>query len=277
MTTRSRRTFEELITLPDLGIPLAEAALLLACEEYPQLTLAPYLDELDRMAGTVRKRLQGSEAPSEVIGTINRVLFDEYRFRGNTENYYDPRNSFLNDVIDRRVGIPITLSAIYIEVAQRLGVSIEGVGIPGHFVVRYRTPEGEILLDPFNRGSVVTREECRRIVENLDLEIDEGDEGWLRRVSNRQILIRMLNNLKLIYLKAGTFDKALVMVELMVLAEPDADELYRERGLLRLQMRQFKDAARDLEHYLKSREDIEDRSEIEGYLIDLRRIRAMMN
>ena len=124
---------------------------------------------------------------------------------------------------------------------------------------------------------MVTREDCRRIVENLDLEIDEGDAGWLRRVSNRQILIRMLNNLKLIYLKAGTFDKALVMVELMVLAEPDADELYRERGLLRLQMRQFKDAARDLEHYLKSREDIEDRSQIEGYLIDLRRIRAMMN
>jgi regulator of sirC expression with transglutaminase-like and TPR domain len=277
VTSRSRRTFEELITLPDLEIPLAEAALLLACEEYPQLTLAPYLDELDRMAGTVRKRLQDSEAPSKVIDTINRVLFDEYRFRGNTEDYYDPRNSFLNDVIDRRVGIPITLSAIYIEVAQRLGVSIEGVGIPGHFVVRYRTPDGGILLDPFNRGSVVTREECRRIVENLNFEIDEGDEGWLRRVSNRQILVRMLNNLKVIYLKAGTFDKALVMVELMVLAEPDAAELYRERGLLRLQMRQFKDASRDLEHYLNSREDIEDRSQIEDYLIDLRRIRAMMN
>ena len=249
----------------------------MACEEYPQLKLAPYLDELDRMAEAVQEHLAGAEDTEKVINTINRVLFGEYRFRGNKEDYYDPRNSFLNDVIDRRVGIPITLSAIYIEVAQRLGVSIEGVGIPGHFVVRHRGPDSTVLLDPFNRGAVITTEDCRKITDNLDIQGDEQDETWLRRVTNRQILVRMLNNLKLIYLKAQTFDKALIMVELMVLTEPEATVLYRERGLLRLQVRQFKGAATDLEHYLESQEDIEDREQIEDYLTDLRRIRAMMN
>ena len=121
MTTRSRETYKELITLPDLGIPLAEAALLIACEEYPHLSMGPYLDELDRMADRVDRITAADSSPMNTIAAINQVLFVDYGFSGNAGNYYDPRNSFLNDVIERRTGIPITLSTIYMEVARRIG------------------------------------------------------------------------------------------------------------------------------------------------------------
>ena len=277
MTARSRQTFEQLITLPDLGIPLAEAALLMACEEYPQLSLGPYLDQLDRMADSVRATLGDHPEPRETIEGINHVLFVDYGFRGNTSDYYDPRNSFLNDVIDRRIGIPITLSAIYLEVARRLEFPVEGVGMPGHFVVKYRSGDEEIFLDPFNAGSPLTRQQCRDFICQRKLEDGQNTEMWLRRVTNRQILARMLNNVKVIYLKAEAFDKALMMVDLLVLIEPAAEELYRDRGLLRLQVRRFEGAMRDLQRYLDNRPEADDREDIELYLRDLHRIQAMMN
>src|ERR1051325_10792225 len=119
MSARSRRTFEQLVTLPDGAIPLAEAALLMACEEYPQLEISPFIDQLDDMAQKVRSMMRAGDSPRETIHKINSVLFDVLGFRGNVENYYDPRNSFFNDVLERRVGIPITLSAVYLEVARR--------------------------------------------------------------------------------------------------------------------------------------------------------------
>ena len=205
------------------------------------------------------------------------MLFVDYGFRGNTSDYHDPRNSFLNDVIDRRVGIPITLSAIYLEVARRLKFAVQGVGMPGHFVVKCRSGDEEIFLDPFNAGSVLTRQQCRDFIGQMKLEDGQSTERWLRRVTNRQILARMLTNLKVIYLKAEAFDKALMMVDLLVLIEPAAEELYRDRGLLRLQFRQFDGAARDLKRYLNNRPEAHDRVDIEMYLKDLHRIQAMMN
>ena len=120
MSTRSRRTFQELVTLPEGAVPLAEAALLMACEEYPQLEISPYLDTLDEIAAVVRPKLSPRISPLDTIETLNDVLFGIVGFRGNTENYNDPRNSFFNDVLERRVGIPITLSAVYLEVARRV-------------------------------------------------------------------------------------------------------------------------------------------------------------
>ena len=277
MTQRSRTTFNELITLPDLGIPLAEAALLLACEEYPHLKLGPYLDELDRMADGVERRTATDSSPIETIAAINQVLFVEYGFEGNGQTYYDPRNSFLNDVIERRTGIPISLSAIYIEVARRVGFDIDGVGMPGHFLVKHVSGTEEIFIDPFNQGSILTGEDCRRLLPPGQFETDQSIEPWLRRVTNRQILTRMLVNLKSIYLQAQTFDKALLMLDLMILTAPDTLELYKERGLLRLQLRQFKGAAGDLRWYLKHSPDSADNSKIESYLMDVNRIRTMMN
>ncbi len=277
MTTRSRETFKELITLPDLGIPLAEAALLLACEEYPHLSLTPYLDELDRMADSVENKTATDSSPIETIAAINQVLFLDYGFEGNAEKYYDPRNSFLNDVIERRKGIPITLSAIYIEVARRVGFNIDGVGMPGHFLVKYLSRTEEIFVDPFNQGAILTRDDCRGLLPPGQLETGRSSEQWLRRVTNRHILTRMLVNLRAIYLQAQTFDKALVILDLMILTEPDTLELYKERGLLRLQLRQFRGAASDLKWFLKHSADSEDNSKIESYLKDVNRIRAMMN
>src|SRR5215510_12513304 len=162
MSTRSRRTFQELVTLPDGAVPLAEAALLMACEEYPQLEISPYLDRLDDIADVVRPKLYPGISPLDTIETLNDVLFGIEGFRGNTENYNDPRNSFFNDVLERRVGIPITLSAVYLEVARRISFPIFGVGMPGHFLVKYGDRTQEFFLDPFNGGQILTREDCEQ-------------------------------------------------------------------------------------------------------------------
>jgi regulator of sirC expression with transglutaminase-like and TPR domain len=277
VTTRSRRTFNELVTLPDSAIPLAESALLVACEEYPHLELSPYLDQLDHMAEVAKEQLRSTDTPHETITKINSVLFETFGFRGNTENYYDPRNSFFNEVLDRRVGIPITLSAVYLEVSRRLKFPMAGVGLPGHFVVRYADREQELFLDPFNRGEILTRDDCRNRIQAMYGDSLPFSERLLERSTNRQILARLLNNLKVIYLKAQSFDKTLAIVDMMLMVQPDDLEQYRDRGLLRLQLRQFESAARDLERYIKGRSDAADREAIAGHLKELRRIQAMMN
>ena len=277
MSIRSRKTFEQLVTLPDGAIPLAEAALLMACEEYPQLEVSPFIDQLDEMAAVVRSMLRGGDSPQGTIEKINNVLFDEFGFRGNTENYYDPRNSFLNDVLQRRVGIPITLSAVYLEVARRLQMPIVGVGMPGRFLVKYRTPTEELILDPFNRGEILDREDCRSLVAQMFGDSVVFTDEMLERVTHRQILARMLHNLKQIYLKAQTYDKGLAIVDMMLMVQPEDLQQYRDRGLLYLRLRQFAEAARDLDRYLKGAPNSADKDEIQQHLKDLQRIRAMMN
>jgi regulator of sirC expression with transglutaminase-like and TPR domain len=277
MSARSRKTFEQLVTLPDGGIPLAEAALLMACEEYPQLELSPYLDKLDDIAAMAGKNLRTGDSPIETAEKINTLLFDTLGFRGNTQDYYDPRNSFFNDVLDRRVGIPITLSAVYLEVARRLKFPIVGVGMPGHFLVKFADRDQEFFLDPFNRGEILTKNDCRLRLQERYGDSIEFNDRILARVTNRQILSRMLNNLKLIYLKARAFDKGLAIVDMMLMANPDDVEQFRDRGLLRLQLRQFEPATKDLNQYLTGFPDAPDREEIENHLKELKRIQATMN
>jgi regulator of sirC expression with transglutaminase-like and TPR domain len=265
------------VTLPDSAIPLAEASLILACEEYPQLEISPYLDILDNMAEIAAQKLLPADSPVETIKKINSVLFEIFEFRGATQDYYDPRNSFFNDVLDRRIGIPITLSTVYIEVSRRLNFPIVGVGLPGHFIVKYSDRLQEFFLDPFNRGEILTRDDCRnRIYERYGDSVEFSDR-MLGRVTHRQILWRMLNNLKEIYLKAHAFDKGLAIVDMMLMVAPEEIPQFRDRGLLRLQLRQFAGAARDLEHYVRHSPGADDREEIEKHLKELRRIRATMN
>jgi regulator of sirC expression with transglutaminase-like and TPR domain len=277
MSARSRRTFQQLVTLPEGAIPLAEAALLLACEEYPQLEISPYLDQLDEIAEAVRPKIAATASPLDTIDSINAVLFDTLGFRGNTEDYNDPRNSFFNDVLERRTGIPITLSTVYLEVARRLSFPIAGVGLPGHFIVKYAGRGQELFLDPFNRGEILTRSDCARRMAEIFGDSQPFSEQMLSSVTPRQILLRMLNNLKAIYLRAQAFDKGLSMVEMMLLIEPGDLDQYRDRGVLHVQLRQFGAAARDFEHYLKGRRDAKDREQVEEHLKELRRIQAMMN
>jgi regulator of sirC expression with transglutaminase-like and TPR domain len=277
VSVRSRKTFQQLITLPDPAIPLAEAALMIACEEYPQLELSPYLDELDHMAVAATERRRSGGSPLATVENINRVLFETYGFRGNTQDYYDPRNSFFNDVLDRRVGIPITLSAVYIEVARRLNCPISGVGMPGHFLVKYSSRGEEFFIDPYNRGEILSHEDCKDRLKALYGESFEFDERFLGRTTNRQILLRMLRNLKDIYVKGHVAERCLSIVDMMLLADSEDVSQFRDRGLLRMQLRQFPGAVGDFRHYLQHAPNAADREEIENHLKELTRIRAMMN
>jgi regulator of sirC expression with transglutaminase-like and TPR domain len=277
MSARSRKTFQQLVTLPDAAIPLAEAALIMACEEYPQLELGPYLDLLDRIADVIKQKLCPADTPRDTVEKINTVLFNIFEFRGNADDYYDPRNSFFNDVLDRRIGIPITLSTLYIEVSKRLTFPIAGVGMPGHFVVKYADQNEEFFIDPYNRGEILTREDCRTKLHERYGDALEFNDQLLARATNRQILSRMLNNLKDIYVKGHAIDKCLLIVDMMLMVDPEDIIQFRDRGLLRMKLRQFDGARRDLEHYLHHSLDAQDREEIENHVKELKRHRAMMN
>jgi regulator of sirC expression with transglutaminase-like and TPR domain len=249
----------------------------MACEEYPQLELSPYLDLLDRIANVIRQKLSPSDSALETVEKINTALFDVFEFHGNTQDYYDPRNSFFNDVLDRRVGIPITLSTVYIETARRLAFPIAGVGMPGHFIVKYADRHEEFFIDPYNRGQILTRDDCRAKLQESYGDAVEFNDRLLARATNRQILWRMLNNLKDIYAKGHAMDKCLLIVDMMLMVDSEDLTQFRDRGLLRRQLGQFEGAARDLEHYLHHAQNAEDREEIENHVRELKRIRAMMN
>jgi regulator of sirC expression with transglutaminase-like and TPR domain len=277
VSVRSRKTFQQLVTLPDAAIPLAEAALIMACEEYPQLELSPYLDMLDHIAEVAGERRRSAEDPRATVEIINSVLFEKFGFRGNADDYYDPRNSFFNDVLDRRIGVPITLSAVYIEVSRRLRFPIAGVGMPGHFIVKYFDPREEFFIDPYNQGEILSRDDCRERIHQQYGDALEFNDRLLGRATNRQILWRMLNNLKDIYLKGHATDKCLSIVDMMLMVDSEDPAQFRDRGLLRLQLRQFQGARRDLEHYLQHSPNAQDREEIENHIKELKRIRALMN
>jgi regulator of sirC expression with transglutaminase-like and TPR domain len=277
VSTRSRKTFQQLVTLPEAAVPLAEAALIMACEEYPQLELSPYLDMLDHIAAVAQTKRHTADSPTETIQKINDVLFESFGFRGNNDDYYDPRNSFFNDVLDRRVGIPITLSVVYIEVSRRLNFPIAGVGMPGHFIVKYFDRSEEFFIDPYNRGEILSRDDCRERLQKRYGDALQFNDRLLGRATSRQILWRMLNNLKDIYLKGHAIDKCLSIVDMMLMVDTEDLTQFRDRGLLRLQLRQFEGAGRDLEHYLQHSPNAQDREEIENHVKELKRIRALMN
>jgi regulator of sirC expression with transglutaminase-like and TPR domain len=208
---------------------------------------------------------------------MNAILFDTYEFRGNTGEYYDPRNSFFNDVLDRRVGIPITLSTVYIEVARRLNFPIAGVGMPGHFLVKYSGQREEFFIDAFDHGRILTHEDCRNRLRERYGDALEFNDRLLGRATTRQILWRLLNNLKDIYVKGHAIDKCLSIVDMMLIVDSEDLVQVRDRGLLRMQLRQFAGAGRDLQHYLQHAPNAQDREQIENHVKELRRIRAMMN
>src|SRR5947209_3234176 len=212
------------------------------------------------------------------IAALNRVLFDDAGMRGNREDYYDPRNSFLNDVLDRGVGIPITLSVVYMEVARRIGFSLAGVGMPGHFLLKHQESEtGEILIDCFNRGDILSRQDCQsRLDEIYSGEMPLRPE-FLHPISRRQILTRMLNNLKTVYLSTRDFRKALPIADLVLVIYPQSAEDLKQRALLRYSMGMQGLAAEDLDAYLKISPAASDADEIRQMSLSIRRMQALMN
>src|SRR6185369_16318179 len=162
-----RAEFAEMIARDDEHLDLAHAALLIAAEEYPHLDPDVYIERLDHFADLARERAVDAHDAGDVITALNSVMFDVLGFRGNRENYYDPRNSFLNQVIDRRTGIPITLTVVYIEVARRIGFPVKGVGLPFHFIAKHVAEGGELLIDPFNKGGLLGSAGCSELVTRM--------------------------------------------------------------------------------------------------------------
>jgi regulator of sirC expression with transglutaminase-like and TPR domain len=275
----TRKAFAALLALPDDAIDLGHASLLIAREEYPDLDVGRYLARLDELAEEVRRRMTGREGAASQIAHLNHLLFEEMGFRGNREEYDDPRNSFLNDVLDRRTGIPITLSTVYLEVGRRIGCRLAGVAFPGHFLVRYSGQETmpDVLIDPFNRGQILTERECK----NLLLETYGGQVPFrpelLKRARNREILQRMINNLKWIYRQRRDFHMALRVQQLLLCISPDRPEEIRDRGMIEFRLALFAEAVTDFERYLEMAPRAPDAPQIGKRLRELRRLAPRMN
>ncbi len=241
--------FSRLASLPDRD--LATPALMIAQLECPLLNPAPYLEQLDAMGAAARERLlasgclQDSRTSDTAIDILNAYLFDEEGFTGNRERYDDPSNSFLNEVLERRTGIPITLALVYMEVARRAGVQIEGVNFPGHFLMRL-TP---LILDPFHRGARLSEHDCRRLLQRHVGDEAAFDPGLLAPATKPQMLTRMLLNLKRIYVRLHSFPQARNVTELLLAVDPPALAELRDRGLLAYHMNDFAAALRDLQQY----------------------------
>jgi regulator of sirC expression with transglutaminase-like and TPR domain len=210
-------------------------------------------------------------------GALARFLFDEERFRGNTDDYYDPRNSFLDDALDRRLGIPITLSIVYMAVAAGAGLETAGIGLPGHFVVRATRRGGQRFLDPFHGGRPLDQAGCEALVARLRPRAGPLDPRWLAPVTTRQIFVRMLNNLKAVYASLGDWSPALAAVDRILLLVPDALEELRDRGLLHARLGRPVAALRDWEAYLERAPDASDAAAVRDRLRALRQALASRN
>jgi regulator of sirC expression with transglutaminase-like and TPR domain len=275
----ARQQFAELIERGESSLPLDRAALLLAAEEYPTLQVEDYLAQLDALAEEARRRMTLGELfdPLECATTLAAHLFYEGRFTGNSKDYFDARNSFLNEVIDRGKGIPITLAVIFIEVARRLGVKLFGVGMPGHFLVKYSDGEQDVYFDPFNGGRRLTETNCRELVAELYDGRMKFDRSFLYAVTKKQILSRMLQNLKNIYTNASDLPKLLGVVERLLLLNPDAWSERRDRGLTYYGLKKYSLARADLETYLRRLPQAEDKDKIQAVLNDIRQRQAQLN
>lgn len=266
-----RQRFAVEVDRPDTQIDLARAALLIGQEEYPQLSVEPYLARLDAVAEEVKDRLGEETAPLVLLTELNRVLFEKHGFKGNTEAYYDPRNSFLNDVLDRRLGIPITLSVIYLEVGWRLGLPVMGVGFPGHFLVRFEGVALRVLIDPYDCGRFRFQDQAQEILDRIYGGLVRVRPAFLRPVSKRDILIRILANLKAIYLNIRDDARALGIVERVLLLRPSALGESRDRGLILARMGRIQEAVQQLEEYLDFAPQATDAVRIRDVLKELKR------
>lgn len=273
----ARRRLEDILSRPDRELNLAEAALLVASEEYEGLDVRSYLVRLDEMGCALRQRLEEEPRPERAIMALNRYMFQELGFRGNTEQYYDARNSYLNEVIDRRTGIPITLSTVYMEVARRAGLEVEGVGLPGHFVVRIQTPARPLLVDPFHGGTLLTEKDCQERLDRIFGGKLKLEPKMLRPCRRKDMLERMLRNLKAIYIRDQDIDRALRVVDLIVRIQPGSAEDLRDRGVLFASLDCYGLAARDLESYLALAPGAKDAEDLTARVAALRVKAARLN
>jgi regulator of sirC expression with transglutaminase-like and TPR domain len=260
------QSFTHLALSPDPD--LAVAALMIARLEYPKLDASLYLEQLDTLGREASRRVAAAEpdverAPERVdpdafarVSALNQYLFKELQFVGNDVQYEDPRNSFLNEVLDRRTGIPITLALVYMEVARRAGVHVEGVNLPGHFLLRCPVRPGspysrDLIIDAHHGGAIITEAMCRELLRKHVGETAVWDSHLMAHATKPQILARMLLNLKRVYVRMYSFPQARDITELLLAVDPSALNELRDRGLLAYHLNDFPAALRDLQRYLQ--------------------------
>jgi regulator of sirC expression with transglutaminase-like and TPR domain len=273
----ARARFADIVSRHESDINLAEAALVIAAEEYPRLDIALYLEKLENFGNRVRERVETAATTADLVASLNAVLFDELGFQGNRENYYDPRNSFLNEVIDRRTGIPITLSVVYIDVARQIGFSVHGIGLPGHFIVGHFNPVEDFFIDVFNGGRLLTENALADLVSGMSGGRMQFNSTHLMPVTKKQILTRMLSNLLGIYAGSQDYRRAIASIERILLIMPDSLPHIRDYGLLLAHIEKNGSAIEQLEKYLRRLPDAEDAETIKEQIKKLKQAQARLN
>ncbi len=280
MVNQPLQRFADAVAPERVKIDLAEAALLCAQDTYPDLDIRSQLDCIEALAAKLRNRLPADFSVTHRLVALNNYLFSELGFAGNADAYYDPRNSFLNDVLTRKTGIPITLSILYLEIGQRLGLKLKGVSFPGHFLVKVRVSGGELVLDPFAGGRSLSEEELRaRLAQftGADTAQELQLEDFLEPATPRQILARLLRNLKAIYLEAHEYDKALGVMQRLVILLPDVPEERRDRGLMYARLECPRAAQDDLSRYVALRPKADDAGSVAAQLAAVTIAAARLN
>jgi len=282
--------FEALLAGGGDRFSLAEACLLIAADACPGLDVNRYLAEIERMAARLRARLPPDADGEEKVVALNQFLFDDLGFHGDAADYYDPRNSFLNEVIERRRGIPISLCILYMEVGRKIGLPLEGVSFPGHFLVRLSLRGSTLVLDPFAGGDPLSEQDLRKLLRRViagsgsaglrsaskvaaELPLDQ----FLEPAGPRQILARVLRNLKNIYREKDDTQRLLQVIHRMMTVAPDAHGELRDRGLLYHRMEAFRAALKDLSDYLERAPEAPDSDQVRAMIVELTARCARLN
>lgn len=268
---RQHDDWDALAALSDEDIPLLRAALLIARDEYPDLDIAAYESLCDGFERDLRPRIERVEEVQPRLAAVNRFLFEELGFSGNQQDYYDPRNSYINDVLDRKLGIPISLGVIQMDMARRMGLPLEGVSFPGHFLLRLPVDGGLLVLDPYHKGRSVDAQELKMRARPHLGGNDIDDQQLLQILTpatNRAILMRMLRNLKGLYSEREAWDKALRCADRLVRLDPEQADEIRDRGMLYLRLGHGKGARNDLARYLQLKPEADDIDNVRGSLIE---------
>jgi len=275
--------FQQLFSDKDERIDVARACLMIAQDAYPGLEVERYMGQIESLALRLRTQLKNVGGAEERVIALNQFLYEELGYWGNTEDYYDPRNSYLNEVLDRKTGVPITMAILYMALGRRIGLPLEGVSFPGHFLVRLRVRGGVLILDPFVGGAPQSEAELRSrlqrvIPEGADVSVAELPlEQFLEPASNRQILARVLRNLKGIYRDTDRPERLLDVLNRMLVVSPDANGELRERGFVYQRLECWRAAQQDLAAYLEREPQAGDRDEVREALVELTARSARLN
>jgi len=272
-----RDDFARTVRAPDQALDLARAALLVAAESDPRVDVDRQLHTLDSWAAELRGRLQPDWNNLQKLARLRNFVFEELGFRGDHKDYFNPSNSLLHEVMQRRLGVPLTLSIIFMELGWRIGIPFEGVGFPGHFLIRLTGEPGDLVLDPFNHARTMHEDDCRQLLDEVTGGRLEFDGRLLASVTKRDMITRLLLNLKGAYLRANQDEEALAAVERLLLIHPDDFDQVRDRGLLLVRLHRYGAALDALKAYLAARPDAPDRESIAQQAAALRQALAGLN